>query len=296
LARRPSPAIANQLCSYPSGGFRTAGAIQRLALSSCDGGGGGRMGTVLVHVPAAGRRPAATRQLVSGESLLFGRGVDECPVEIGLPDPAVPRVAGEILATDTYWLLSNLNRDRSILVENPEGAGEYVRIAPRRVGAPIPFEFSRVVLATRTGTVSFQVYAPSHTYVDPQSIASRRGTPTVGPFSLNEEATYFLVLVALCEPRLRDLSSVGVPTTPQVVDRLRQHPDHQQISASAVTFHIDYLADTKLRVKPPDQQGRLDWKRETLVSVALRFGLVEERHLALLGRPSTVAPAVGAAR
>ncbi|MFG2042917.1 hypothetical protein [Dactylosporangium sp. NPDC048998] len=214
-------------------------------------------------------------------------------MSIVVSDPAVPRVAGEILATDTYWHLSNLSAEQSLLVENPEGAGEYIRIAPRRLSAPVPFEFSRVVLATRAGSVSFQVYAPSHSYLDTNALPSRPGAGTVSPFSLNEEATYFLVLVALCEPRLRDLSCVAVPTTPQVVERLRQHPKHREVSASGVGFHIDYLADTKLRVKSPSQHGRLDWKRETLVSVAIRFGLVEERHLALLPpHPRMKAPVV----
>jgi len=249
------------------------------------------LGTLLVHVPAVGNRTAVSLDLLAGETAQFGRGVAECPVSIHLDDPAVPRVAGEVLATDSYWLASNLSRDHSLLVENPEGAGEYIRIAPRRLSAPIPFEFSRVMLATRTGTVGFHVYAPRHRYLDSRLAGARPGVATISPYSLNEEATYFLVLVALCEPRLRDLSVVVVPTTPQVVKRLRRHPDHRQISASAVSFHIDYLADTKLRIKPAHQQGRLDWKRETLVSVALRFGLVEERHLELL--PQHVAP-VGA--
>jgi serine/threonine-protein kinase len=240
------------------------------------------LGTVLVHVSASGRRAAYTLQLRAGEVAQFGRGVAECPVAIALDDPSVPRVAGEIAVAETYWHLSNLSRDQSLVVENPEGAGEYVRIAPRRLAAPIPFEFSRVVLATRTGTVGFQVYAPSHSYVDVDAVSSRPGMATVSPFSLNEAATYFLVLVALCEPRLRDISSVAVPTTPQVVDRLRQHPDHAQLTASAVSFHIEYLADAKLRIKHPQQQGRLDWKRDMLVSVSLRFGLVQEKHLALL--------------
>jgi hypothetical protein len=250
------------------------------------------MGSVLVHVREGGGRPAQSVALEPGEVARFGRGVPEFPVDVELSDPAVPRLAGEIVAVGNYWHLSNLSPDRSLLVENPEGAGEYVRIAPRRLSAPIPFEFSRVVLATRTGTVDFQVYAPSHSYVEPRCIPSRAGAATISPFSLNEEATYFLVLVALCEPRLRDLSSIAVPTTPQVVERLRQHPDHRSISAPAVGFHIDYLADTKLRVKPPKRQRWLDWKRETLVSVALRFGLVQEHHLVLLPSSSTVARTV----
>ncbi|GAB1640584.1 FHA domain-containing protein [Krasilnikovia sp. MM14-A1259] len=252
------------------------------------------MGSVLVHVPALRGRPACSLELQAGEVARFGRGEPQCPVGIELADPAVPRVAGEILSTGAYWQLSNLSREQSLVVENPEGAGEYFRVPPGRLAAPVPFEFSRVVLATRSDTLAFQVYAPDHTYLDPRTVAGRPGAATVSPFSLNEDALYFLVLVALCEPRLRDLSTVAVPTTPQVVERLRRHPDHAGITASAVGFHIDYLAGSKLRVKPPHHQ-RLDWKRETLVSVALRFGLVRESHLALLP-PSTDGAGPGRSR
>src|SRR6185312_7242490 len=204
---------------------------------SLGGIGGPGLGTLLIHVPAIGQRESSSLQLPAGQLARFGRGVDECPVDIVLGDPAVPRVAGEILATDTYWHVSNFSAEQTLLVENPEGAGEYVRIAPRRLCAPIPFEFSRLVLATRAGSVSFQVYAPSHSYLDASTVPPRSGAATVSPFSLNEQATYFLVLVALCEPRLRDLSCVAVPTTPQVVERLRVHPDHRRVTASAVGFH-----------------------------------------------------------
>lgn len=243
------------------------------------------MATVEIHVPARADRPAHSLLLSAGEIARFGRGESQTPVDVELADPAVPRIAGEILCTGSEWQLSNLSRDRSLLVENPEGAGEYFRVAPGRLCAPVPFEFSRVVLAVRSGTLSFQVYAPDHHYLDAGADVSRPGTATVNPFSLDEQSRYFLVLVALCEPRLKDLSAVAVPTTAGVVARL--HPEYPRISPSAIGFHIDYLADTKLRLKPPPRQGPA-WKREALVSVALRFGLVRESHLSLL--PSHHAP------
>jgi hypothetical protein len=234
------------------------------------------MGTVQIHVPACAGQAARSLVLGAGEVARFGRGEPQCPVDVELRDSAVPRVAGEIRCTGTDWQLSNVSRDRSLLVENPEGAGEYFRVAPGRLFAPVPFEFSRVSLAVRSGTVSFQVYAPDHPYLDARCGTVLPGTATVNPFSLDERSRYFLVLVALCEHRLKDVSAVTVPTTADVVTRLGQ-----QMSASAVTFHIDYLADTKLRLKPPARHGPA-WKRESLVSVALRFGLVREKHLTLL--------------
>ena len=31
-------------------------------------------------------------------------------------------------------------------MENPEGGGEFVKVGPGRTGAPIPFEFSRLLV------------------------------------------------------------------------------------------------------------------------------------------------------
>ncbi|WP_203228152.1 serine/threonine protein kinase [Streptomyces sp. CFMR 7] len=258
------------------------------------------MSGVVVHLPhgssgagggAVGGEPhgdAVTLRLGPGEVARFGRGSATVPVELRLDDPAISRLAGEIRVTDDHWQLTNHSTTHSYLVENPEGAGEYLRVPPRRVGAPIPFEFARVVLPTRGEVpVSFQVFAPDHLYLDPDAMGGPRGTSTVTAYSLNETATYFLVLVALCEPRLRDQSRVAVPTTPQIVERLRGHPAGAELTARAVSSHIDYLAEEKLRIGAPDPHDagkgdRRNGKREEIVGLALRFGLVREEHLALL--------------
>ncbi|MGV9251208.1 serine/threonine protein kinase [Streptomyces sp. NPDC003697] len=247
------------------------------------------MSGILIHVPPAhGTESATTLNLGPGEAARFGRGTTASPVELLLPDPAVSRLAGEIRVTEDHWQLSNYSTTHSYLVENPEGAGEYLRIAPRRSGAPIPFEFARVVLPTQGSTVSFQVFAPDHVYLDPDDPAGTWGTQTLPAYSLDETATYFLVLVALCEPRLRDASTVSVPTTPQVVERIRTHPALTRLTARAVSAHIDYLAEQKLRVRglrdtaAPGGVTRCTGKRDAVVGVALRFGLVREEHLALL--------------
>lgn len=236
---------------------------------------------LLVHVPGSGGAAPTTLELGPGQTARFGRGAPDFPTDIALCDPAVPRLAGEIRAVADYWQLSNFGA-ASFLVENPEGAGEYIRVAPRRIGAPIPFEFARVVLPTRGPAVVFQVFASAHTYGE-DDVPGLSGAATLAAFSLDESATYFLVLVALCEPRLRDLSAAAIPTTPQIVERLRGHPAFREPTGQAVSFHVDYLARHKLRIKPVDGGGgRLEWKRESVVSLALRFGLVREEHLALL--------------
>ncbi|WP_329619528.1 serine/threonine protein kinase [Streptomyces sp. NBC_01255] len=254
------------------------------------------MSGVVVHLPqgnggADGGEPCAdavTLRLGPGQVARFGRGSETTPVELRLADAAISRLAGEIRATDDHWQLTNHSTTHCYLVENPEGAGEYLRVPPRRVGAPVPFEFSRVVLPTRGDlTVSFQVFAPDHVYLDPEAMGVPWGSRTVTAYSLDESATYFLVLVALCEPRLRDQSRVAVPTTPQIVERLRGHVTGGTLTARAISSHIDYLAEEKLRIGVPDAHEpgkgeRRNGKREEIVGLALRFGLVREEHLALL--------------
>ncbi|MFH8435860.1 serine/threonine protein kinase [Streptomyces sp. NPDC018007] len=255
------------------------------------------MSGIVVHLPGGGGSAPVTLRLGPGESARFGRGSSTTPVELRLAESTVSRLAGEIRATDDHWQLSNLSSTHSYLVENPEGAGEYLRVPPRRLGASIPFEFSRVVLPSRSDTpVSFQVFAPDHVYLDPRFTDGSGESRTLTAYSLDETSTYFLVLVALCEPWLRDAWPVAVPTTPQVVERLRGHPACARLTARAVSSHIDYLADEKLRVDVPAADGagrteRRNGKREAVVAIALRFGIVGEQHLALL--PRRVQPPTG---
>ncbi|MEV1069774.1 FHA domain-containing protein [Streptomyces sp. NPDC050263] len=251
------------------------------------------MSGVLVHLPSDGRveitpvsEPVSLR-LGPGDVARFGRGSASVPVDLRIANPAVSRLAGEIRVTEDHWQLSNLSTNQTYLVENPEGAGEYFRVPPRRAGAPVPFEFARVLLPTRGSAVSFQVFAPDHVYLCANGMESLTGTGTLAGFSLDETSTYFLVLVALCEPRLRDESTVAVATTPQIVERLRNQPGCERLTNRAVSSHIDYLADEKLRITAPATTGpaqgmRRNGKREAVAGLALRFGLVREEHLVLL--------------
>jgi hypothetical protein len=242
------------------------------------------MDTVLVQFTDASRR-VVVRNVDIGGAVRFGRGEPMVPVDVALDDAGVPRLAGEIAAVGDYWTLTNLSRDRTYVVENPEGAGEHIKIPARRIASPIPFEFSRVVLPVRQSFVNFYVFAPRHAFADVHKGVTNAGEPTLAAFPLDESSKYFLVLVALCEPRLRDESHVDIPTVEAVVERLRSHPTCGSLSTAAVTFHIDYLARVKLRVKDDSAEAaprRLESKRAALVSLALRFNLVCENHLRLL--------------
>ena len=237
------------------------------------------METVLVQVPSPdGGLPSQVIHVQPGQTLRFGRGGPDRAVDIRLAGDGVSRLAGELAAAEDHWLITNLSAEASYVVDNPEGGGEYITVAPRRIAAPVPFEFARVSLPTRGRPAEFLVFAPQHAYAEPGSPPG--GDRTVAAFSLDETAKYFLILVALCEPRLRDGASVALPTAGEIVERLR---GRLELTRAAVNHHIDYLAIEKLRVKTPEP-GRLDSKREALVAIALRYGVVREEHRRLLPR------------
>ncbi len=244
------------------------------------------METVLVQVPSPdGGPPSHVVHVRPGETLRFGRGAEDCDVDVALAHRGVSRLAGELSAVEDYWLISNLSNDTTYVVDNPEGGGEYVTVAPRRIAAPVPFEFARVSLPTADGPVEFLVFAPQHAYAEPGD-EPPTGERTSAAFPLDETAKYFLILIALCEPRLRDGASVALPTAAEIVERLRGHDRCGDLTRAAVNHHIDYLAIEKLRVKEPrpGADERLETKREALASVALRFGLVRDEHRRLLPR------------
>ncbi|MDQ8705031.1 serine/threonine protein kinase [Streptomyces sp. LHD-70] len=274
------------------------------------------MDTVIVQLPeepSAGPgsgRPGRPRllRLGPGDTADFGRGAPDVPVPVALDDPAVSRRAGQIVAAEDYWRLSNFSRTSTYVVENLEGAGEHVKVAPGRVGAPVPFEFSRVLLPGTDGEAAFKVFAPEHAYVDgaaPGEVAFPLiGEPTTSPFALDPTSKYFLVLLALCEPRLRQPSSAAVPGVGEVVEKLRGVDGCAELTRSAVNYHIDYLTSVKLRLREQREDGadvtgaggQLGGKREELVAFALRFDLVREEHLPLLShRPRPAVPAQGPA-
>lgn len=250
------------------------------------GTGPGRGGT-------APGRPRLLK-LGPGETVDFGRGAPGSPVPVRLDDPGVSRCAGRIAAAEDYWRLSNYSRTATYVVENMEGAGEHIKVAPGRLGAPVPFEFSRVLLPAHAADASFKVFAPQHAYQDDHPDAREEaaggGERTTMPFALDPTSKYFLVLLALCEPRLRNASTGAVPGVGGVLERLRGLDSCADLTRSAVNYHIDYLASVKLRLRD-DLAGGGDaagsgalagGKREELVAFALRFDLVREEHLTLL--------------
>ncbi len=235
-----------------------------------------------IVIQSADERPTVV-ELAPGQSATFGRA----GTDIVLPDPGVSRAAGVITAVEDHWVISNLSGRNTYVIENPEGGGEFVKLAPRRLDMPVPFEFSRVVVPAEGRAATFYVFAAQHLYADPHELNDRGSDATRVAFPLDESAKYFLVLVALCEPKLRDCNTQVIRTVPEILERLAGSPAVAGLTRSAVNFHIDYLARAKLRVKVPageDGTGKADWQRAALVALALQFDLVRHEHLALLPR------------
>lgn len=244
----------------------------------------GGVHSVIVQLTTDSDTPPRVSELGPGGTLTFGRGTPQRRVDLVLSHEEVPRLAGRITAVDDHWTLTNLTRDRTLVVENPEGGDEHVKVGPRRAGAPIPFELARLLLPVRRGRAELMVYAPGHTYLDAGVDEPDDGIRTAAGFHLDEAAKYFLVLTALCEPQLRDLSSVAVPTVADVIARLAPLDGCHDLTRSAVNFHVDYLVRRKLRLEEHQPPGaeRLEWKRNALVAFATRFDIVREEHLDLL--------------
>jgi hypothetical protein len=243
------------------------------------------MYSIIVVPPEYGGSGTQFR-IATGERLAFGRATADNDLVIA--HEGVPRAAGEITAHRDFWILSNHSADQTYVVENPEGAGEHIKVAPGRLDAPVPFEFARVVLPAAGDLLSFDVWAPRHRYGQRRAHAGPAGARTAPAFALDRTKRYFAVLAALCEPRLRGEPHAALPTVDQLVERLR--PTWPAAARSSVYWNIDYLT-VKLRLRPgPDtvEPGqRLNGKKETLVSLALRFDLVREDDLVVLAEAAS---------
>lgn len=182
--------------------------------------------------------------------------------------------------------VSNFTSGTTFAVENLEGGAELVKVMSRRRRVAIPFEMSRVLIPSWAGLVQVTLFGRPPELMQESGVVDG---PESSPFQLDETSKYFLVLVALCEPRLRGSSMAAVPSVQEVVDRLRQNDRFKDANRSSVNYHIDYLRERKLQVEQwamYSENGRMHSKREALVSFALRYDLVREEHLGLLAPPS----------
>ncbi|GAA2544659.1 hypothetical protein GCM10010398_34500 [Streptomyces fimbriatus] len=103
------------------------------------------METIIVRLPdpvrpsgAAAGRPELLH-LGPGDVVGFGRGLPGGrDVAVALADPGISRRAGQLEAAGDYWRLSHFSRTVSYVVENLEGAGEYLTVAPGHTALTCP--------------------------------------------------------------------------------------------------------------------------------------------------------------
>jgi hypothetical protein len=200
----------------------------------------------------------------------------------GTLEPYATHSVGALEIAADYWSISNFTANSTFVVENLEGGAELVKVAPRRLGMVIPFEMSRLLVPSWNGLIELTVFGTPPALLEEHLVTD---APECSLVELDETSKYFLVLVALCEPRLRGSSMSAVPAVQEVVERLRGIDQFKDANRSSINYHIDYLRERKL---PVDQWsayldgGRMHSKREAIVSFALRHNLVREEHLDLL--------------
>ncbi|UOX89995.1 hypothetical protein MUY14_04995 [Amycolatopsis sp. FBCC-B4732] len=220
--------------------------------------------------------------LFPGQQMCFG-----ISSRSGAFDPRPARSVGAFEIVSGNLHISNFTSTTTFAIENLEGGAELVKVTSRRRRMVIPFEMSRVLIPSWAGLIAVTVFGRPPEVVHEAGVVD---LPESSPFQLDETSKYFLVLVALCEPRLRGSSMAAVPSVQEVVDRLRQNDRFKEANRSSVNYHIDYLRERKLRVEQwamYSANGRMHSKREALVSFALRYDLVREEHLSLLSPPVT---------
>lgn len=181
-----------------------------------------------------------------------------------------------------HWAMSNFTPNVTFVVENVEGGVELIKVPPRRLGVVVPFEISRVLIPSPAGVGELRVFGTPPVFADIRPAAPAQPYVLKG---FSEQSKYFLVLVALCETRLRRSPMAAIPSVTEIVERLRPCPGFENANRSSINYHIDYLRRCKL---PLDEwamsvdSGRMHSKREALVTFALRHELVREEHLRLL--------------
>lgn len=234
----------------------------------------------VVSVQATGSPPSAVHQLSTGAQLRFGAcRCGDCPYELRLPG-TTPSVAGHVTADRDHWRLTN-HGQVDLLVFDLERSHDMITVPTGRLAVVVPFELARIIGEGRPLLTVFgpEPGPPAPAPTDCPALPDHR-PPTL----LNPDATYFAVLVTLCEPRLRPVHGLRsaapppLPTSAEIAHRLRQRGF--AVSARAVDSHIDYLID-KLRLRDPGTTGaaRRTWRKETLVTTAIRRGLVAHEHL-----------------
>jgi len=214
------------------------------------------------------------RHLRPGQSVRFltcsCRG---CEADLVVPAPRRIPAAGRVAAYPDHWRLDNPGQ-APLTVENLEQSQDLITVPAGRDGVVVPFELARV----NAGQVRLVTVFGPEPAGRPAGVPLCPGTGGRIERALDPHSTYFAVLVALCEPRLRRSAEAGLPTSAEIAQRL----GHRGIAITprAVDWHIEYLID-KLGLRPgcPAGRAKRSWRKEAVAAAALRGLLVGPEHI-----------------
>jgi hypothetical protein len=211
-----------------------------------------------------------TFELLSGQTIRFGRGSVSVPVDIVLSsDKHLHSCAGSITATTDGWVLANLGSHLVLrLLEVPAGAALDVHPG-RSLLCPWPNAAIELTWRADDGPVRLTIEVTSNSAAA-VTVPEAVDGGTVLSDGIDRTRTYYRVLVELCRRRLEDPTDTSVPEAKEIARKLG-------MTARAVEKHIEYLR-TKYGFGPDRLYGSSNAGIETrgtqaqVVDIAIRTG------------------------
>lgn len=212
-----------------------------------------------------------THRLAAGESLRFGRRADLCIDE----NPYLHRIVGRFVSRQGLWWLQNHGSRTSLEVRDLDTTSRQI-VAPGQQAALV---LSHVLICFSAGPTSYELEVSRvGGEVLGDDVGEPVGTATIDFGVVPLSAEQHLLLVALCEPRLR-AGAMDVPTNQAIADRLGW-------TLTKVNRKLDHLCAKLTREGVRGLRGGPDAlatdRRQTLIDHALTAGLVGADDLGLL--------------
>jgi serine/threonine-protein kinase len=230
--------------------------------------------SVSIITPSVTGESAQAYDLCPGQSVTFGPcNCGRCLLDVKVANTRVGGVTGRLIACEDHWRIANFGPTARLVVEDLEHAYHLITVAAQ-TSAVVPFELADVSVG---GFHLLRVFGPEAQGPSAQAPVARPSCAQAAD-PLHVDTAYFAVLVALCEPRLRGFAGTPLPTSAEIAEALRHKG--LTLSSRAVDAHIEYLLDKLALALPRDKaQSRHVWRKEILVTTAIRRGLVGPEHL-----------------
>ena len=213
-----------------------------------------------------------------GDSVRFGRGSQSHPVDLILGrNRRLSRVAGVIELAGVVWSLQNQGSHAPLQVIEPESRSVQLLQPGRRA------HFAMAEAEIRI-SIDAQTHFSVHVSGDPFEMSGDDlGRDATLSFTLRsgprESSMRFMTLLVLCESRLRDRSSVFVPTNQEIQARLVELGIDPGVSIKSIEARLRAVR-ASLALDAEDL-GRSQI-RPRLVEEAIRSGWVRPSHLSRL--------------